>query len=113
MRCLQKVSTYFIYLIYNGKCNIISKIKNNKFKELFYSFLAAIVTVISSIVLMNLLKRKNASYLIPHIQPVVIILTLFLGYFMFNENLNYKQVFGGFLIVLGLFVINKNKDLSK
>ena len=100
---------YFLYLLFNNKCNIISKIKNKQFKELSYGFLAAVVTFISSIVLINLLKRENASYLIPHIQPVVIILTLLFGYFLFNENLNSKQIIGGLLVVSGLFVINKNK----
>jgi len=104
---------YFIYLLYNGKCNIITKIKNKKFKELSYAFFAAITTVISSIVLINLLKRENASYLIPHVQPVVIILTFIFGYLLFNENLNYKQILGGVLIIMGLFVINKNKDGKK
>ena len=48
---------YFLYLLFNNKCNIISKIKNKQFKELLYGFLAAVVTFISSIVLINLLKR--------------------------------------------------------
>ena len=100
---------YFLYLLFNNKCNIISKIKNKQFKELSYGFLAAVVTFVSSIVLINLLKRENASYLIPHIQPVVIILTLLFGYFLFNENLNSKQIIGRLLVVSGLFVINKNK----
>jgi len=104
------LALYFLYLVYNGECDILQKIKNKNTKELLYSFFAAIVTVISSVVLINLLKKENASYLIPHIQPVVILLTFILGYFIFNEKINFKQIMGGLLIVLGLFIINKNKD---
>ena len=71
--------------------------------------MAAFTTVIASLMLISLLKRNDASYVIPHIQPVVIILTFIFGYMLFNENINYKQAIGACLIVGGLYVINKYK----
>ena len=104
------VLIYFIYLITRNETKFISKLKIKPTKEIIISLFAAIITISSSIIQCNLLKLENASYLIPHIQPLVIILTVLIGYFIFGENFNVKQ-FGGILLIgVGLMIINKFKS---
>ena len=106
--CSILVFLYFIYLWKNNKCsvNCLKKMSSN---EIIYSLIAAFVTLLSSIILITLLKQKDASYLIPHIQPLVILLTITLGYFMFGENITKHHLLGGLLIISGVAVINFSK----
>ena len=78
-------------------------------KDIAISIVGAFVTVTSSIVLIMLLQRNNASTLIPQIQPCVIVLTLMLGYFVFGESISVNQLVGILLIIMGLIAINMNK----
>ena len=57
--------------------------------------------------LIYLLQKKNVSYLIPQVQPIIILLTIILGYFLFNEKLSNYQIFGSLLIILGVWFMNK------
>ena len=97
---------YYIYLFYKNKCNI-SSLKNLNRNQLIVSFIAAIITVISSIILINLLRRANVSYVMPHIQPLVLLLTVLIGYFIFKEKLNNYQILGGLFTIGGLCLLNK------
>tara|TARA_B100001094_G_C18164278_1_gene791118 strand:+ start:602 stop:1045 length:444 start_codon:yes stop_codon:yes gene_type:complete len=104
--CSILIIIYFLYLFYNNKCNIncIKKIDN---KELVYSIFGAFITVISSLLLIKLLKENDASYIISQIQPLVILLTIIVGYLIFHEALNKNKLIGGLIIILGLIIINK------
>lgn len=96
---------YFVYLLWNNKCNFkcLSELNTN---DLVFSLFGAITTVMSSIILINLLKEYQASHIIPNIQPAVIVLTMLLGYFIFKEDITKSKIYGSILIVLGLFVFN-------
>lgn len=95
-----------IYLFGSRICNIKS-FKKITAKELFISLVGSTITVCSSFCLIKLLKSNDTSYIIPQIQPCVIILTIIIGYFLFNEKINTYKILGIFLIILGLFLINK------
>ena len=73
-----------------------------------YSVVGALLTVISSIALIKLLKENEATFIMPQIQPIVIFLTLLIGLFIFKEDLNNFKILGCILIILGLLIINKN-----
>ena len=107
--CSILVAIYFLYLWKNNQCSINCLQKMTR-DEMLFSFAAAIVTLLSSIILITLLKQKDASYLIPHIQPLVIILTIVLGYFLFGENISKYHFIGGCLIISGVAVINFSKN---
>ena len=104
--CSVIILFYFVYLFYTKKCDINCITKLN-YKELVYASLGAITTVLSALTLLNLLKKYQASDIIPYIQPLVIILTIIVGYFIFNENITKTKLIGIFLIVMGLFVLSK------
>ena len=69
------IGVYLIYLLCNKRCDF-SKLKNLTKKEMVYISMSAISTFISAIALIHLLQRENISYLIPQIQPVIILLTM-------------------------------------
>ena len=76
---------------------------------MIYIFMSAISTFISAIALINLLQRENISYLIPQIQPLIILLTMCVGYFIYKENITYYQILGGGLIITGVYFLNKKQ----
>ena len=104
--CTILIVVYFIYLLYNNKCKI-DCIKKLNSKEIIIISLGAITTVLASLVLIKLLKENDTSDIRPYIQPCVIILTILIGYFIFNENITKYKILGIILIIVGLLVIGK------
>ena len=104
--CTAIIFIYFAYLVYNHKCDITCIKKLDK-KELLFAALGAFTTVLASLTLLNLLKENQASDIIPYIQPLVIISTLIIGYFAFNETITKNKIIGISLIVTGLFVLSR------
>lgn len=73
----------------------------------------AIITVSANLILVELLKRKNVSYLVPHIVGFSLILSIILAYLLFEEKIDWKMFLGIILIILGVFVINCSKNIKK
>jgi uncharacterized membrane protein len=96
---------YFFYLFNNGKCDI-NCIMNLDRKEILYLVLAAITTIIATVILLYLINLKDVSYVIAHVQPVVIALTVVVGYMFFSENITRLKIFGISLVILGLVLMN-------
>ena len=97
---------YLIYLLCNKKCDF-TKLKDLTKKEMVYISLSAISTFVSAIALIHLLQKENISHLIPQIQPVIILLTMCIGYFIYKEQISYYQMLGGGLIIGGVYFLNK------
>ena len=55
------------------------------------------------------IQIEDVGYLMPQIQPLVILLTMCVGYFVFKEKISYYQIIGGVLIVGGVYFLNKKK----
>ena len=101
------IGIYLMYLLFNKKCDF-SKLKNITKKEVIYISASAISTFVSAVALINLLQREDVGYLMPQIQPLVILLTMCVGYFIFKEKITYYQMIGGALIIGGyIFLIRK------
>lgn len=100
----------FLHRVFTGK-DTISFITNQINKNQFLWMLSGgIITFATSLLLIILIKEHNVSYIIPHIQPLVIVLTILMGFFLFKEDIEKNQVLGIILIIMGLIVINyKNK----
>ena len=104
---------YIIYMLYNNNNNANFNFLNKLNKsDYIYSISTVIIGIIGGYTFMLLLKNNNATYVIPHIQPVIIALTLSVGYFIFNEELNYKHLIGICLIVLGLIILNLGNHIN-
>ncbi|MBT6326558.1 MAG: EamA family transporter [Bdellovibrionales bacterium] len=108
------VITVFIllYFLYRYKCNkikldCINKLNSFSRNEIFLLIAGAIITVIGARLLPYLLEQnKDVSYIISHIQPVVIMLTVLIGYMFFKEKITLTKLLGVIFIVIGLIVIN-------
>ena len=97
---------YFLYMFSQNKCDI-KCIKSLNNKELGLLTLGAITSVLGTLMLIHLISYSDVSYAIAHIQPIVISLSLIIGYLVFNESLDTYKVTGISLVVLGLIILNK------
>ena len=99
---------YLIYLIKYKKCSVkcLNKLTN---KEMIFSVFGAITSILSSLVLINLVQNNDISFIIPQIQPIVIVFTVLCGYLFFEENINYTTIVGILMITSGLYIINTGK----
>lgn len=104
--CTLLIFLYLLYLISYNKCNW-SKFKSLTGREVFISIVGSMVTVFASIILLNLVKQADVSYILPHTQPCILILTLLIGYFFFGEAVTREKLIGTLLIIIGLLFINK------
>tara|TARA_B100000575_G_scaffold294521_2_gene311055 strand:+ start:1679 stop:2119 length:441 start_codon:yes stop_codon:yes gene_type:complete len=104
--CTILIVLYVAYLLINRQydINTVRKLSN---KDIFIAFIGAFITVVSSVVLISLLQNNEASYIIPHVQPCIIVLTLMIGYFFFEENISRNKLIGTGLIAIGLGFMNK------
>ena len=107
--CTILILAYFIYLKYSDNFSMTA-IQGLSNKDVLISVLASITTVAATIFLISLLKNNDASYIIPHVQPCVILLTMLLGYYLYDEGVTKTKALGGILIIGGLVLMNKKKD---
>lgn len=102
------IIVYFYYLVNNKKCdaNCFKKLNINDY---IYIILGSITSIIGARLLLSLIQYKEISYLVSSIQPLVISLTLMIGYLFFNESISIIKIIGVLLIISGLICINQKK----
>ena len=84
----------------------IFSIKKLDKNQIIILFLASLTTYLSSITLIWLLKNYEVTQIIPQIQPIVMIITIFAGVFIFNEKITGVELGGLSLIISGIYIIN-------
>ena len=101
---------YFIYKLFSHDKYIHKlayKIRNLTTTQIVYFIIIALVTVISSLILIHFDKHYNTPLINGLFTKVIAAaLLLLVGIFIFNENYNYKQICGVILTVFGLFLIS-------
>lgn len=100
---------FFFYQSFTTKTsfnNIINKISDTQIKWLIAS---SVLTVFTSVILIILLKYNNVTYILPHVKPLTIIFSLFVGILIFKEKLNIEQILGIIFVCFGIFLINYYK----
>ena len=93
-----------VFMIFDK--NRFSFTKKMTKKNTIFAIIAVFIGLLSGISYKYLLKFNNINYLVPHTNPLIIIFTLILSYFLFNESLTIKQLTGSLLVIIGLFIIN-------
>ena len=78
-------------------------------KEIIYAIIAAITSIIGALVFITLIQREEITFLLPNIQPIVLLLGAIIGYLIFKETMNKEKILGIILIILGAVIINFNK----
>lgn len=99
---------YGIYLFSNGYSDI-SSLKRLNYYDIFLAIIAGISVVIGIVAFIILIDREEITFIMPNVQPIVILLGAIIGYYLFNESMNTMKVFGILLIIVGAFMINYGK----
>lgn len=96
---------YLIYKIFfenHDLLRMITRYKSLSVTQVIFVVLIGIITIISSLLVLNLDKYYNTplinSMLLKLLSAVLLLLT---GIFIFHEKYNYKQLLGLFLAVIG------------
>ena len=100
---------YFIYSSYYENLNITKAYQKLNSNDLFIGILSAIITFLGAFVFTMLIKGEEISYIMPNIQPIVILIGSVIGYYIYNERMNYIKAAGIMSIVFGSFLINYDK----
>jgi len=78
------------------------------------SFLGLICYILSFLFFTSIVVKFDLSYIVPLTSGVVQVLTLFSGFFIFNENISIKGIIGSFLIIVGIVIMNiKTKKIKE
>ena len=97
---------YFIYLYQNKKCSPNCLTKLNRY-DLLYILFGALTSILGARLLLSIIKHNDISFMVAHIQPLVILMTFIIGYLFFTENINIYRIIGGGLVILGIILLNK------
>jgi len=107
------VFAFFLYKTIfhvNSLDKFLVKIQKLSLIQIMCFMLIAVITVTSSIIIINVDKHYNTPLLNSlFTKSFAAILLVLFSVFIYNENYNYKQLFGILLIIAGLFLISFNK----
>lgn len=91
--------SYFVYLKKNNKKMPFSRFN---FKYFLLLLILSIVLFSNLNLVLYLIKNNSLSFYLPQSEIIKVILSITLGYFIFNEKINKEQKKGVFLIIVGL-----------
>jgi uncharacterized membrane protein len=100
---------YLVYLLKKKKCDF-NCIKQLTRGDLGLLLIGGITTILATLMLVYLVSTSEVSYVIGNVQPIVIALSIMLGYLFFKEKLGLTKVLGLSFIIVGLVLINKAKS---
>jgi uncharacterized membrane protein len=100
------IMVYFYTLFKKKKCSLLCLSKLDKYDYL-YIIMGSLTSILGARLLISIIKTEEITYLIAHIQPMIIALTFLIGYMFFSENITATKVLGISLIILGIIFINK------
>lgn len=74
-----------------------------------YGIIVSCVGLLSIYSNYYLLSKYDANYVIGIVEPGVIIVTLILGKFFFNEEINFQRILGIVVVCIGIYIIYLSK----
>jgi uncharacterized membrane protein len=80
--------------------------------ELFWMIMSVIIGTIGALVFIILVQREEVSFILPNMQPLVILIISIIGYFFFKESMSYCKIAGIILIIFGAIFINYDRIKS-
>ena len=97
---------YFAFLFKQRKCKT-ECLKSLDRYDVAYILLGAITSILGARILLSIIQHNDVSYMVAHIQPIVISLTFVIGYLFFSENITLYKIIGVCLVILGIIFLNK------
>ncbi len=95
-----------IFMKLGGNSLVIS-IKNAiEFKIGYLTLLGLILYIISFLLWQKLLISFDLSYIVPITTGISQIMILIIGYFIFKESINFYNILGVLLIIIGILLIS-------
>ena len=76
------------------------------------AFIGGITTILATLMLMYLVSSREVSFVMGNVQPLVILLSIILGYLLFKEEVGTVKVIGILMIIGGLILINSTKTIK-
>jgi uncharacterized membrane protein len=103
---------YFVYLFNTRKCKT-NCIKSLDRYDAVYILLGAITSILGARLLLSIINYTDVSYMVAHVQPLVITLTFVIGYLFFSEQVTIYKLIGVSLVILGILFLNKKSLTNK
>ena len=103
---------YFVYLFNTRKCNT-NCLKSLDRYDAVYILLGAITSILGARLLLSIINYTDVSYMVAHVQPIVISLTFIIGYLFFSEQVTIYKLIGVSLVILGILFLNKKSLTTK
>ena len=94
-----------VYLFSTGTLDM-KNYRNLRRKDYVYACLIAVATVVSSLCLVYLLKKREASVVMAIIQPLAILTTVAVGVLLASEGLTTAKILGCALVCGGVFCLS-------
>ena len=105
------ISLYIVYLLTTKKTTfskIISNIQSLKYSEFGCLLIMACLTVITGIFIFELDQNYNTPLMNSiFLKSISTIALIFIGMFIFNETYEMHQIFGIFLVILGIYLTSQ------
>ena len=99
---------YAFYLYSYSICDLYCYRKLST-EELIWGVGASIASIIGSVAFIMLIQKEEVTFIMPNIQPIIIILASIFGYFLFKENMGKYKFIGIIMIIIGSISINYDK----
>jgi len=77
--------------------------------EIFWMMMSVIIGTIGALVFIMLVQREEISFIMPNIQPLVILIISIIGYFFFQESMSQCKIVGIAFIILGAIFVNYDR----
>jgi uncharacterized membrane protein len=103
---------YFAFLFKSRKCKT-ECLKTLDRYDIMYILLGALTSILGARLLLSIIEHNDVSFMVAHIQPIVISLTFVIGYLFFSENITLYKVIGVSLVILGILFLNKKNITNK
>jgi uncharacterized membrane protein len=100
-----------IFLNYDRKYR--KKIINIPKKKILFLLLRVLLAFIAGCVFLYLLKNNKTFLTVSIVQPMFIVFSILFAYLFFNETINFKQIVGISMVIIGIFIISFNKTTLK
>lgn len=103
---------YWVYLVTTGETGV-EVWRGMTRSQVTWALVAALLSIVGAIGLIELIRRYQVSHILPQIQPLVLVLTLVSGVVLFKERIGRAKAFGGALIILGVWLMNRTTGKYK
>ena len=97
------IIVYAIYLYGTNQWNFTAALS---IIDYCYIVAAGVVGLVATLVFIILIKYHNVTYVMPHLNPMVMVTTALVGIFFFGEKVNKLHWIGIAAVIVGLYLIN-------